>query len=311
MVLKSDMNQVKLFNALTKITCTTTFVLLNWSWPSLKASELLNIWQFNISNNIIQNLDITQPQLQISNNNQNNKNRGTGVGGQSTSTKKPSIGGQPTPPDKKPNKIPRNPCKENEPSLMALVVPSTETQKNSTSFTQENPRFWFYMPYESIQLRTAEFEISDDAGNSYKEDLKQLLTQTKVKPGFISVSVPSTKFSLKDGQWYQLKLSVDVSCKLTSRPIPDYVIAWVEKQKLNSTVSNQLSNAKNQLEKSKIFENNGLWYDALTTIAENKRSNPNDENWARLLRVVGLQEITTKEIVNCCSSGIQQLRSNN
>jgi Domain of Unknown Function (DUF928) len=54
-----------------------------------------------------------------------------------------------------------------------------------------------------------------------------------------------------------------------------------------------------------LYAKNGIWFDALTTLGDLRRSKPKElnaiENWNRLLQSIGLENLKTKLIVNCCT----------
>ena len=192
------------------------------------------------------------------------------------------------------------PCPDLEPSLTALVVPS-KVAKGVVS--REQQTFWFYVPYQSRSIKTAVFQLSNQGSGAsspvYSQSLKRDLAQATV-PGVIAVSVPSTVL-LEDGKQYQLSLSVEVYCTPTSRPQKEVVVAWVKVKGASPTLKNQLRNATPQ-QRALLYEQNGFWYDALTAAVEAKKKNPNDKNWAGLLRFVKLDTVASKRIINCCGS---------
>jgi hypothetical protein len=58
-------------------------------------------------------------------------------------------------------------------------------------------------------------------------------------------------------------------------------------------------------ERAVFFANHGIWYDALTTLAELHLANPNDRSigasWHSLMQSVGLAEMADQPLLDCCT----------
>lgn len=54
-----------------------------------------------------------------------------------------------------------------------------------------------------------------------------------------------------------------------------------------------------------VYAANGIWYDALDTLAQLRLSNPNDpnliSNWDILMKAAGIDEIASEPITRCCT----------
>jgi len=183
-------------------------------------------------------------------------------------------------------------CSSNE-ELIALM-PGT----NFGLTVAERPTFWFYIPYQSNGLE-AEFWLKDRKGNK----IYQQIVALKNIPGIVKVSLPETVSSLEIEQLYSWRLSV--ICNRSDRDDDAFVWGGVERVSMSSELESQLKD-KTEREHMKIYAENGLWFDVLTTLAEllsaNSQDKALDEDWVELLQQVGLEEISSKPLVECCTS---------
>ena len=188
----------------------------------------------------------------------------------------------------------RDPCSafegENEP--LTALVPGTNLGLTVT----ERPTFWFYVPYASNSRLSVEFFLKEREENElYKQTFP--LTNT---PGIVSIRLPETGSPLEVKKLYTWHFSVvcpEAKVKVEGA---------VEKVSQLRSVSSQLEGAT-ELERISFYAKNGLWFDTLTNLAELYRTNPQDkalkDNWANLWQDVGLEYITSKPLVSCCTSG--------
>jgi Domain of Unknown Function (DUF928) len=180
----------------------------------------------------------------------------------------------------------------NEKRLTALV-PVYKSANPELVFgltTLSVPTFWFYVPY--VTTSTAEFGIENEAGQTvYKKPVS-----LSGKPGIVSLSLASTAFSLEIGKRYHWYL--DVYCSPQQPPVS--VDGWIKRVKLNATVKNQLAKATLK-QRATLYANNGIWYDYLTAAAELHRLDPKQNDWAKILQSIGLDNLTSEPLVDCCN----------
>lgn len=188
-----------------------------------------------------------------------------------------------------------SPCSNDDPALTALVVPSAVAQG---VISPEQRTFWFYVPYKLSSLSSpfAELRILDQT----KTEIHQAKIPLTATTGIVRVTVPTT-VPFKSDRFYRIVLSVSVYCTPDSMPERDRVTAWVQVRQLTPDLKQKLNQAKTPQQKATLYEQNGYWYDALTTLADAKRKNPTDQDWARLLRTVRLEKLASEPIVNCCN----------
>lgn len=193
----------------------------------------------------------------------------------------------------------RDSCSALNTPLTALV-PGEETFKsNSKSFlaatVAEHPTFWFYVPQLLTATRRSEFVLQNEAG----DDVYRTSLTLPDKPGVISISLPkSTQYSLKIDNKYHWYFKVYCGDpQKTSEYF--FVDGWVERVALTYELESQLKTAKS--EEYMAYAANNIWYDALTNLAKLRRSDSQNsilaENWADLLKSVGLQDLAQMPII--------------
>ena len=174
-------------------------------------------------------------------------------------------------------------------SLTALVP------KNKIGRTvSDYPTLFFYLPQTEAEL--AEFILEDESGNQiYQQDLT-----IKNLSGVIGVSIPANTNvpPLEVGKKYTWKFTV--VCDADDRSSDQMESGVVRRVELSAEILRELENADPR-QKTFIYAENGIWQDALSTLAAARRANPNDpvftSDWESLLDSVTLGEIPKEPIV--------------
>lgn len=163
--------------------------------------------------------------------------------------------------------------------------------------TSERPTFWFYVPYTKNLTASAEFILQDSAEN----DIYKQAIALPAKPGVVDVSLPSTVASLQLGKTYHWYLKVRCNQQQTAS-VPIYVEGDIQRVNLDSGIIQQLQAAVDPRQKVRIYAANGIWFDALTILAQIRQKNPNDASvaadWQSLLYSVNLDNFATAPLVN-------------
>lgn len=179
--------------------------------------------------------------------------------------------------------------------LIALAPEYSGSQLVLGLTTQTRPTFWFYVPYKSDSTY-AKLVLEDEFNQTI---YKTPLTGT---PGVVSVALPSTSSALKIGKRYHWYFNI--YCKQDNEFLTN-VEGDVQLLTLSPIVQSQLDKATLQQQVA-LYAANGIWYEALTTLANLRRTNPQDakltSDWASLLESVGLQNIGAEPIVDCCKT---------
>lgn len=203
----------------------------------------------------------------------------------------------------------RGNCSAVEPKLTALVPAVEQTlvkgQEKTTHVwgltVAEYPAFWFYVPYSRMSVRSVEFVLQDRADN----EVYQTPVTPPETPGVISLRLPSTAAPLEIGKLYHWYFKIYCNSAKTSDPVdPVFVEGWVQRAVLSPTFESQLAAAIPQ-QRSTLYAANGIWYDALTSLAEFRLVDPENAaltaDWADLLQSVGLNNVVSAPIVQCCA----------
>jgi Domain of Unknown Function (DUF928) len=188
--------------------------------------------------------------------------------------------------------------------LMALVPEQTlSTTSDATPITQvwgltsvEHPRFWFSVPYESAKVSAIEFVLQ----NHQDQTVYRTPISIPSTPGIISVQLPSTVGGLETNQQYHWFLKVRSMCEPDQGLTLDYVEGWVQRTQLDQGLSDRLTQASPQ-QQAALYAEHGIWYDALTTLAELRLAQPENraiaQDWTELLKAVGLENLATQPLL--------------
>ncbi|HAZ50107.1 MAG TPA: hypothetical protein DDW76_04685 [Cyanobacteria bacterium UBA11369] len=193
----------------------------------------------------------------------------------------------------------RGDCPPVEVSLTALMPDS-----NSGSSVEAHPTLWFYVPYQSGEVREGEFSLQDEQNNDvYRTNFT--LPETPGIVGFSLAAAAPLEVS-KKYQWY-----VKLYCSEQRSSAPVFIRGWVERVALKPELARQLQTVTTPRERIALYAQNGIWYSALSELAKLRRSEPQNatlnNDWANLLRDVGLGNLAQKPILG--EVNVQQQKS--
>ena len=200
----------------------------------------------------------------------------------------------------------RGNCPNVSQPLTALVPfgPLPADPQNSNQPPQEwvwaktvspHPTFWFYVPYRLDGKIPVTFALQDDSDNNlYRAEL----TPT-VEPGVMQITLPTSVPALEPGKRYQWFFTVECDPNL-----PLVTSGWVDRITADPALTQKLAQATPR-DRASLYASNGLWYEALTALADLRRSTPSDgaiaSNWSSLLQSVGVDPtVAVAPLVNCC-----------
>ncbi len=181
------------------------------------------------------------------------------------------------------------------PKLLTALVPGT----NQGLTVAEHPTFWFYVPYPPSPSKDMVFKLLDKQKNQEVYKIRFTVTGT---PGIISVTLPDSVNPLAVGKRYQWIFTYLCNPKVVSQDI--VVHGYVERVNVSPQMAVELNKAKTPLEKVAVMAENGIWFDALTELAQLRRKEPNNEvllqKWEALLTADGvkLNEIIAEPLVS-------------
>ena len=169
-------------------------------------------------------------------------------------------------------------------SVSALALTSVET-----------PTLWFYVPEQSTAKLSAEFVLLER-----KQVVHKQLIGLSETPGIIHIYLT---LPLETDEQYRWLFSILINPQRPSQnPAVEGLIQRIEP---DSTLNSQLKEATSQRELMAIYARNGIWHDALTSLAQLRREAPGDAsltaNWSDLLSSVGLGAIAEFPLVDCCT----------
>lgn len=192
----------------------------------------------------------------------------------------------------------RGTCKQYE--ALTALVPATKRGNQAIVgglTTAQHPTFWFYIPEPLTADSAIEFVLQDDADNYiYRQTFKGLETPL----GVLRLSVPTTAKPLEVGRSYRWVFSIYCSPQNATTNV--FVRGSIQRVALAADVQRQLVAAKTPLEQATLYAEKGIWYDALTTLGEQRRQNGGDAAinaaWTELLQQSNLGNPATAPIVN-------------
>ena len=178
----------------------------------------------------------------------------------------------------------KNPdCPKVEQPLTALVP------KEMGLTVSNSPTFWFYIPYQFQEVQTGEFVLQDQRG---ERDIYRTTFNFSATPGIVSIRLPDNlPENLAIERPYLWSLTV--FCNPEDTDANTFVRGYVQKIKENPSLQNYTD-----------YANNSIWHDALTDLAQRRRSEPQEpilqKDWESLLRAVGLEDLAQEPLVDCC-----------
>ncbi|HEY9628466.1 MAG TPA: DUF928 domain-containing protein [Coleofasciculaceae cyanobacterium] len=174
---------------------------------------------------------------------------------------------------------------------LTAIVPTIDGSVGGLT-TADHPTLWFYVPYTLTSDRPAEFVLLDDQ-NKYVYQTT-VVNGTREATGIVRVTLPTTVTLEKDKlyQWVFM-----VNCEMDN---PIFTRGSIRKVTLDPAIASPLKQST-ELEKTRIYAENGIWFDALTTLAELKIARPEDAaiaaEWQSLLESVDLADVVDQTFV--------------
>ena len=158
----------------------------------------------------------------------------------------------------------------------------------------EFPSVWVKVAYNSGEIEqelTGEFSV-EDAQTNIKLSPKRTSIALPKTSGVFRIPIPH---SLEVNNWYHWYLVLDCNSPDSSKSNSILSIEGIVKRVSLSESQSQLE-TKTPQERINVYQDQGIWYDALNETARLSCQNPRNtfvrESWAALLRDVGLDEVT-------------------
>jgi hypothetical protein len=169
--------------------------------------------------------------------------------------------------------------------IMPLLAPNVGAVALTIS---EHPEFFVYVPQTSAT--EAEFILKDEEDN----DVYRTNLALSGEPGIVSVSLPEDLPSLEVGKNYRWFFAV--ICDPDNRIEELVVDGWTQRQELDTDLAAKLERTTRASDRSFVYAQNGIWHDALSTLAQEIRNSNRNSlamvQWKLLLESAGLNKIT-------------------
>jgi Domain of Unknown Function (DUF928) len=166
---------------------------------------------------------------------------------------------------------------------LRAVVPTANTGLT----VAERPVFWVYLPQTSAQQVVLSVQ---------KEGALEHTQWTFPAPetsGIFSFQPPADAPSLKVGETYQW--AVVLMCGERPNPNDPAIAAWIKR-----VSPSQLASQETPLDQVARNAEQGLWYDMVTALAQERKAQPNDptlmQTWADVLKSQGLEPIASEPL---------------
>lgn len=187
-------------------------------------------------------------------------------------------------------------CPVTKPDLTALT-PFTEEANSVINVwaqtTVERPSWFFYVPYTKDSLYTAEFVLQDQDSN----EIYQKAIALPDKAGVIRISLPTTAPVLAVNKQYRWFFTI--SCDKEKNSPPTFVEGVIQRVELNPAIVQEVQTTE-PLKRYALYAQKGIWYEAITTLAELRQNNPQDAalqaQWRNLLGSIRLDDVAGETI---------------
>ncbi|MEX0270155.1 DUF928 domain-containing protein [Leptolyngbyaceae cyanobacterium UHCC 1019] len=204
------------------------------------------------------------------------------------------------------NKAAPSLCPKATPPLTALVQfeeearPGQRPKTNVWGYTTAaHPTLWFYMPYTQKQAIPANLTVVEDDGKSFAIVIPSIPVQLPNKPGIMAVRIPSSAKALDIGKRYRWALTLNCASSPNASDKMQ-VEGVIVRDNLDTAIT------ATGIQKAVIYAENGIWHDALTTVAELRQKDFADpslkSDWQSLLNSMVLsgssEEFKPEEIVD-------------
>ncbi|KYC35312.1 hypothetical protein WA1_09190 [Scytonema hofmannii PCC 7110] len=171
-----------------------------------------------------------------------------------------------------------------QPSAIALVPNNT----NYGLTLAERPTFLVYLPQTSA--KQVVLSLMEEGTKHHSQTFFPITGES----GVIAVTIPNNSPPLSVGKNYQWALVL--VCGEKPSPNDPTIASWVSRVALPQPPTSQ----KTPLEQANWYSEKGIWYDALTALAQAKKAQPNNKAitdiWTDFLKSTGLEVVVTEPL---------------
>lgn len=185
------------------------------------------------------------------------------------------------------------PCPDdpNTGKFLTPLIPSLNATDNWGLTIEANPQIFVYIP--QTVARSAELVVQDKDGN----DVYRTTMNISGDAGIIRLNIPKEAASLKVDENYSWYFTV--FCNPRNRKSSISVAGGIRRIALSPTIDTQLKQATDR-DRPKVYAQNGIWYEAISSLAELMQQKPNDsaiaDEWKKLLESAGLTKLQDSSI---------------
>jgi hypothetical protein len=186
----------------------------------------------------------------------------------------------------------RNPSCISSNNRLTALLPTT----NLGHTLSTHPTLFWYVP--STKAETAEFILQD---STYQDIYTTTMPLTQTG-GIMSFTLPQHIKPLEINQQYHWYFTI--VCDPDEPSANPTVEGWVQRVEPPSPLQTSLNQSSSEAQ-SAIYAENGIWFEALASLTELRRSRPQDRNitqdWNDLLSSVSLKPfLSTEPLLACC-----------
>ncbi len=167
---------------------------------------------------------------------------------------------------------------------------STTASKTADPTTLDRPILFVYVP--AMAASTVQFTIRPTSGRA--KDLQNLTVKTTGSEGFVGIELPNNA-KLEVGQQYKWSMAIPCSpdeIDVTKTVIIEGLVKRIQAPTIASTSPE---------ERAAIYAEQGIWQDALSTIAQLRLQRPKDvsltEDWSNLMTSAGITQFAKAPII--------------
>jgi hypothetical protein len=168
----------------------------------------------------------------------------------------------------------------------------------------DRPSFWFYVPYSPEQIETIQFVLQ----NEHEKTITEMDVLKPTTPGIMQIRLPDQTPALEVNRFYRWFFKIKLAHSNRQQPRRPrewrYVEGLIQRVRESSSMTESHGGdrtSSSQLRRAEHYASLGIWYDALTLLAELRIAHPADRQidryWRELLQTVELENLADQEIV--------------
>jgi hypothetical protein len=182
------------------------------------------------------------------------------------------------------------PVRDQIKTLTAQATSSKSASKSVDPTTLDRPVLFVYVP--TMAASNVQFTIRPNGGRA--KDLQNVTFQTTGAEGFVGIELPNNA-RLEVGQQY--KWSMAIPCRPDENDVTKTVIIEGLVQRIQApTIATAIPE-----ERAAIYAEQGIWQDALSTIAQLRLQRPKDaslmEDWSDLMTSAGMTQFAKAPVI--------------